>query len=105
MCFSRRFDPVRRHPRESCTLLNCKTQKTACMHMALFRIAATIFSARRAAIARPCLLLIALLGPLCKRIALKELSVFEVKPGKGAQNFHRHAKTSRHLIVFPMLPL
>ena len=29
------------------------------------------------------------LGKSCKRIALKELSVFEVQPGQEAQKFHR----------------
>jgi hypothetical protein len=29
------------------------------------------------------------LGPHCKRIALKELSAFEVQPGNARQNFHR----------------
>jgi hypothetical protein len=29
------------------------------------------------------------LGPSCKRIALKELSVFEVQPGQEKQKFHR----------------
>ena len=29
------------------------------------------------------------LGPHCKRIALKELSVFEVQPGNAMQGFHR----------------